>query len=292
MKILLFGKNGQLGWELQRTLATLGEVQAYDFPEVDFTHPESLRAIVRSCNPQIIINAIAYTNVDKAESEPEVARLVNAASTGVIAEEALRCKAPFLHFSTDYVFDGKKGSLYVEDDPTGPLNMYGQSKLEGEQVALQVGGDVLILRTSWVYSLRQGGFVTKVLQWSRQHQVLRMVTDQVGNPTWSRALAEITAQLLARAKDRPDWLSARRGVYHLAGDGFASRFDWAKLILDLDAHPEEWKMKELLPTVTADFPSPAERPTNSALDCTKFSETFGLKLPPWQDALRLMMNIV
>lgn len=290
MKILLFGKNGQLGWELQRTLATLGEVQAYDFPDVDFAHPETLRAIVRANDPQIILNAIAYTNVDKAESEPELARLINGASTGVIAEEALRCKVPFLHFSTDYVFDGKKGSTYVEADPTGPLNMYGQSKLEGENAALQVGGDVLILRTSWVYSMRQGGFVTKVLQWSRQQQVLRMVTDQVGNPTWARALAEITAQLLACAKASPDWLGARRGVYHLAGDGAASRYEWAQAILRLDPQAAQQTVTQMLPALTAEFPTPAERPLFSALDCGRFARSFGLRLPPWQDALQLCMG--
>ncbi len=290
MKILLFGKNGQLGWELQRTLPTLGEVQAYDFPDVDFAHPETLRAIVRANAPDVIINAIAYTNVDKAESEPELARLINATSTGVIAEEALRCKVPLIHFSTDYVFDGKKGSTYVEDDPTGPLNMYGQSKLEGEQAALQVGGDVLILRTSWVYSMRQGGFVTKVLQWSRQQQVLRMVTDQVGNPTWSRALAEITAQLLARAKGSPDWLSARCGVYHLAGEGAASRYEWAREILRLDPLVAQQTVTQLLPALTAEFPTPAERPLYSALNCDAFTRAFGLRLPPWQEALKLCMS--
>lgn len=290
MKILLFGKNGQLGWELLRTLPALGKVSAYDFPEVDFAHPESLRKVVRDNAPDVVINAIAYTNVDKAESEPELARLVNAGSTGVIAEEARRCQAPFIHFSTDYVFDGKKGSPYVESDPTGPLNMYGLSKLEGEQAALQAGGAVLVWRTSWVYSMRQGGFVTKVLQWSRQQQVLRMVTDQVGNPTWARALAEITAQVLARSLNDRDWLAERHGVYHLAGDGAASRYEWAQEILRHDPQADQQMVTQLLPALTAEFPTPAERPLFSALDCARFAHTFGLRLPPWQDALKLCMS--
>ncbi|HQN44070.1 MAG TPA: dTDP-4-dehydrorhamnose reductase [Anaerolineaceae bacterium] len=291
MRILLFGKTGQLGWELQRTLPCLGEVTALDYPEVDFSHPESLRTVVRSAAPDVVINAVAYTNVDKAEIEPERCQLINATSVGVIAEESARSNATLIHYSTDYVFDGQKGSPYVEQDLPRPLSIYGQSKLDGEQAVQQVHVPAIILRTSWVYSMRQGGFVTKVLQWSRQQTTLRMVTDQVGNPTWARSLAEITAQMLARAGGDLDWLNQRRGLYHLGGSGFASRLEWAQAILENDPNAHEQTVTELLPALTADFPTPAVRPLFSAMNCDHFTRTFGLRLPPWQIALKLCTRL-
>jgi len=196
----------------------------------------------------------------------------------------------FVHFSTDYVFDGRKGADYVEDDPVNPLNVYGQSKLEGEQAILQVGGNFLVFRTSWVYSMRQGGFVTKVFQWARQQTSLRMVTDQVGSPTWARMLAELTAQTLACARGDISWLAERRGIYHLAGSGSASRFEWAQEILKNDPHPQEQTVQEILPAQSAEFPTPAERPLYSALDCQHFIATFGLIIPPWKKALKLCLD--
>lgn len=285
MKIFVLAENGQLGWELCRTLAPLGDVIASDYPQVDLQKPETVINLMRLEKPALFVNAAAYTAVDQAETDHERARSINATGVGVIAEECKRIGAAFIHYSTDYVFDGKKGSPYVESDETNPLSVYGKSKLEGEQLVQQVGGDYLIFRTSWVYSMRgQGGFIAKVLQWPRQQETLRMVTDQVSNPTWARMLAEATAHIVARGQG---YMAERKGLYHLAGSGFASRFDWAKEILELDANRHEQKTKELLPALTADFPLPAERPLFSALDCSRFESTFGMKLPDWKAALRL-----
>jgi dTDP-4-dehydrorhamnose reductase len=291
MRILLFGSIGQLGWELNRSLCTLGALNVYDYPEVDFTHPEQLKKFVSDTHPDLIVNAVAYTNVDRAESEPESARLINGSAVGALAEEARKAGAFLIHYSTDYVFDGQKGTLYEECDTPAPLNVYGQSKLLGEQAIQQVGGAYLILRTSWVYSLRQGGFVNKVLQWAHSQPVLRLVTDQVGNPTWARCLAEITSQLVARAGQPPfDWLAERSGLYHLAGSGSASRYEWAKAILEFDPRPLEQTVTNVLPALTAEFPTPADRPLLSALNCSSFIQTFQVELPPWQKALQLAMQ--
>ncbi len=288
MKIFILAENGQLGWELCRTLAPLGEVYASDYPQVDLQKPETIINLIRLEKPAVFVNAAAYTAVDQAETEHEKARSINASGPGILAEECKSIGAVFIHYSTDYVFDGNKGVPYLENDATAPLNFYGQSKLEGEQLVQQAGGDYLIFRTSWVYSMRgQGGFIAKVLQWSRQQETLRMVTDQIGNPTWARMLAETTAHIAARGQG---YMSERKGLYHLAGSGFASRLEWAKEILELDLNRHEQKTKELLPAKTADFPTPAERPLFSALDCSKFESTFKLKLPDWRTALRLAMQ--
>jgi dTDP-4-dehydrorhamnose reductase len=288
MKLLLLGKTGQLGWELQRTLQPLGELVALDYPEINMADAASIRTTVQEHRPQLIVNATAYTAVDKAESEPELAEAINGTGPGVLAEEARKLNAELVHFSTDYVFDGKKGVPYIETDRPNPLNVYGSSKLHGEQAVQQAGGDYLILRTSWVYSLRQqGGFVGKVLQSSRQQESLRIVVDQISNPTWARMLAEITSQVLAHGEK---YIYERAGLYHLAGDGLASRFEWARLILQLDPNSHEQLTKEVLPVMTSEFPSPALRPLFSGLDCSLFEQTFNLKLPSWQDALRLAVS--
>ena len=291
MNILLLGNTGQLGWELQRTLAPLGQVAALDYPEVNLADAAGLRQIVRRLHPQVIVNATAYTAVDRAESETELAMAVNSRGPGILAEEAAALGAALLHFSTDYVFDGAKGSAYIETDIPNPLNVYGRSKWVGEQAVQQVGGAYLILRTSWVYSLRRDSFVTKVLKWARQQRTLRLVTDQVSNPTWARMLAEVTAQMLAMGgRDVVPWLTERRGLYHLAGDGYASRMEWAQAILRCDPHRDEQVIGDILPGQTDDFPSPACRPLFSALNCDHFFEVFGLRLPPWEIALRLAMT--
>jgi dTDP-4-dehydrorhamnose reductase len=291
LNILLLGKFGQLGWELQRTLGPLGNVVAWDYPEIDFIQAEALREKVLELHPEVIINAVAYTAVDRAESEPEKAFLVNAAAPGMLAEAAKRLGAVFIHYSTDYVFNGEKGSSYQEQDLPEPLNVYGHSKLAGEQAVQNVDGAYLILRTSWVYSLKQGSFVTKVLQWARTQTILHVVTDQVGSPTCARQLAEATALLLAQAgKYHYEWIAERRGLYHLAGSGFASRLDWAKEIIHLDPHPAEQVLQQLLPALTSEFPTPARRPLYSGLVCRHFESTFGLSLPAWQTALALAME--
>jgi dTDP-4-dehydrorhamnose reductase len=291
MHILLLGCNGQLGWELQRTLPPLGPVSAFDYPQIDLSQPESIRETLKAARPTIILNATAYTNVDRAESEPDLAMAINARAPGVMAEVASEMHAVLIHFSTDYVFDGVKGSPYTESDPPNPINIYGKSKQAGEQAIAQMDGNYLILRTSWVYSLRRTNFVTNVLEWSRQQRTLRIVTDQIGNPTWARMLAETTALLLSKAGNDPmEWIRERKGIYHLAGSGFASRFEWARAILRFDPNREEQITQELQPALTSDFPTPAHRPLYSALDDSLFKGTFGLLLPPWEAALSLALQ--
>lgn len=290
-KILVFARNGQLGFELRRTLAPLGEVVALDFPEVDFTRPDGLRALVETVAPDIIVNPAAYTNVDKAESESTIARLVNCDSVRVLAEEAARCGIPLIHFSTDYVYDGSKGAAYRETDPTHPLNVYGQTKLEGDQAIMASGAAAVILRTSWVYSTRQGGFVTKVLQWARQQETLRVVDDQISSPTSARGLAEATALLLAKAGEHPlGWFAEKAGVYHCTGGGSCSRYEWAKEIIALDPHKDEQAVRELLPAKSSEFAVPANRPLVSVLNSDKLEKVFGLRLPDWKQELKLVME--
>lgn len=291
MKILVFGKIGQLGWELQRSLAPLGEVIAVDYPQIDLRHPQTVRDWILPGSPDVIINATAYTAVDRAESEPQLAMAINADSVRTMAEEAQKAKAALIHFSTDYVFDGQKGSPYIETDSPNPLSVYGKTKLAGERHIEDVGGSYLILRTSWVYSLRRESFVTKVLEWARQQEVLKIVDDQVSSPTWARMLAEVTALLLARAHDNLfTWIGERSGIYHLAGSGACSRYEWAQAILENDPQPESRLARKILPSKTVDFPTPAQRPLYSALNCEKFSKVFGLTLPHWRDALKLAME--
>ena len=291
MHILLLGKYGQLGWELQRTLAPLGDILALDFPQIDLEQADSLRELIHNIRPQVIFNATAYTAVDRAESEMEIAQAINSHAPRVMAEEAKKIGAAIIHYSTDYVFDGKKGGDYLEQDPPNPLNMYGESKLEGERAIQDVGESYLILRTSWVYSVRRESFVTRVLEWSRKQTTLRIVSDQVSNPTWCRMLAEVTAQLLAMAgRDVAGWLDERRGICHLAGSGSASRFEWAQAILEMDPRCEEQTIHEVQPALTSEFPTPAIRPLHSALNCDHFIDTFGLTLPNWREALKLAME--
>jgi dTDP-4-dehydrorhamnose reductase len=293
MKILLIGKNGQVGWELQRTLASLGEVVAVDYPEINLADENDTRTWVRRVAPEVIVNAAAYTAVDKAESEPDLSMAINGTAPGVLAEEAYSLGAVLVHYSSDYVFDGTKGAAYIESDATHPLSVYGLSKLAGDQNVQQVGGTYLILRTTWVYSMRQGGFVRKVLEWAHNNPNLRIVSDQVGSPTWSRALAEVTAQVLAKGgTDLLGWLADRKGLYHLGGRGAVSRLDWARKILELDPHPEGQVAKEIGPALTSEFPTPATRPLYSPVDCTLFADTFGICLPDWKLALGLAMDLL
>jgi dTDP-4-dehydrorhamnose reductase len=280
-----------VGWELLRTCSPLGELIGLDYPTVDLSDSAGLRELIRNTKPDIIINAAAYTNVDKAELEPELARAINAIGPGVLAEEAKKINAVLVHYSTDYVFDGTKGTPYIETDVTNPLNIYGQTKLEGEEAIQSVGGAYLILRTSWVYSMRQGGFVTKVLQWAREQDTLRVVDDQISSPTWARKLAEATALVLAQGWDDPaGYISEKAGLYHLAGSGACSRYEWAQAILELDPKKSEQKVRQLLPAKSSQFPTPAERPLVSVLDSRKFAQIFGLRLPEWRESLQLAMD--
>jgi dTDP-4-dehydrorhamnose reductase len=302
VKILLIGNTGQLGWELERTLAPLGEVTAFDFPAINLLDDASTRQITRRVSPHVIVNAAGYTAVDKAESEPDKAAVINTRAPAILAEEARFLGAALIHYSTDYVFDGLKGCPYVEADLPNPLGVYARTKLEGEQAVQQIGGAFLILRLSWMYSLRRDSFVTKVLGWSRQQRVLRVVSDQIGNPIWARTAAEVTAQLLAMgsantaSRRTPPastgivfWLAERSGLYHFVGPDHASRYEWAQAILRHDPRRSEQMTEQVLPALTSEFPTPARRPLFSALDSRKFTDTFGLCLPPWEAALQLAM---
>jgi dTDP-4-dehydrorhamnose reductase len=290
MNIVLFGKNGQLGWEFQRSLQLLGNVVALDREDLDLCDLEAVQEILRRVEPSLIINASAYTDVDGAEKSPDLARRINAQAPGVMAEMSRQLGALLIHYSTDYVFDGKANTPYTEMDPTHPLNVYGQSKLEGEENIKQAADAYLILRTSWVYSLRGNSFVNKVLGWSRKNSILRIVDDQISGPTWARMLAELTVLLLAQDQANGyERLRERSGIYHLAGSGYTSRYEWAKQILANDPRRSEQIIQVIEPGRSAEFPSPATRPLFSALDCSRFEETFGLRLPAWDKALGLAM---
>lgn len=290
MKTILFGRNGQLGSELQRVLAPLGDVAAVDYQEIDLQNDSAVEEFIRSQSPSVIVNASAYTAVDRAEQEQELAFQVNGRAPELMANLALELKAAFIHVSTDYVFDGMLGRPYMETDRPNPLNIYGKSKLAGEQSVQRVGGAYLIFRTSWVYSMTGNSFVNKILEWARKNPNLRVVDDQVGNPTWARSLAEMMGQLLEKADGSPfDYFEKYAGVYHLAGRGYVSRFDMAKEIIRLASIREPGLISSLQPARTSEFPAPAERPLFSALDCAHFESTFGLRLPEWQSALEHAM---
>jgi dTDP-4-dehydrorhamnose reductase len=293
MRILVLGKDGQVGWELQRTLAPLGEIIALGRPDLDLRETEAIRRVVRATNPDVIVNAAAYTQVDAAEAEPDLARAVNGHAPGALAEEASRARAALIHFSTDYVFDGRAGRPYVEEDLPNPLSVYGKTKLEGEKAIQDAGDGALIFRTSWVYSLRRPCFLRSVLDWSRQRDSIRVAADQASSPTWCRLVAEATAMILAQARPHPfEFLAERSGIYHLACAGAASRLDWAREILRLDPRADEQRVRadDILAAKSTDFPVPATRPALSALDSTKAWREFGIALPSWADALRLALD--
>ena len=288
---MLIGKGGQLGWELLRTCSPLGEIVALDYPEVNLADSTSLRELVWSIKPGIIVNAAAYTNVDQAECQLQLAHAINAAGPAILAEEAKKLNAVLVHFSTDYVFDGTKGSPYVETDQPNPINVYGQTKLEGENLIAASGCVNLVLRTSWVYSMRQGGFVTKVLKWAREQELLRVVDDQISSPTSARVLAEISALILAQGReDVVGYLSEKGGLYHCTGSGSCSRFEWAKAILDLDPQKEEQIVREIRPAKSSEFKTLAIRPRYSVLDGKKI-QRLGIQLEYWVNSLEKLMEV-
>jgi dTDP-4-dehydrorhamnose reductase len=291
VRILLLGGSGHVGWELQRSLAPLGELLAPPRAELDLLDQKKLREAIRSLRPGVIVNAAALTDADRAESEPDLARSLNALVPAVLAAEARQLGATLIHYSTDYVFDGTKALPYQEHDTPRPLSVYGKTKLEGEQAIVGLGGLFLILRTGWVYSLRRPCFVTRVLDWARRQPTLRIAADQVGSPTWSRPLAQATAGLLARAEtEGVDWLQQNAGLYHLACRGSVNRYEWARAILSFDPRRSEQVVQEVQPAASTEFPAAAARPGYSALDSSRVSQAFGLQLPEWQDALRLALT--
>jgi dTDP-4-dehydrorhamnose reductase len=291
MKILLIGRTGQLGWELERSLLPLGELIALDYPEIDLTDKNSLRRWIQGEKPNLVVNAAAYTAVDQAEKESELAFEINAAGPGIIAAEAFSLGAVLVHFSTDYVFDGNKNSMYKETDPPNPINVYGESKLAGEDAIAETGCSHFIFRTSWLYSTRKKCFVTKVLNWSRTQKQIRIVTDQIGSPTWSRTLADMTALTVkVIASHNSSWVEKKSGIYHLAGNEAVSRFEWAKHILRLDPRREEQILDSLEPALSRDFPTAAKRPEFSALDCSLIQDVFSVTIPDWLTALELAIS--
>ncbi len=292
--ILVTGSTGQVGGELLRLLGPLGEVHSPGRDQLDLARPDSIREVVRRLNPGWIVNPAAYTAVDKAESEPALAHAINAVAPGVLGEEAARCGAAVLHYSTDYVFDGSGTRPWVESDPTSPLGVYGATKLAGEQALAASGAAHVILRTSWVYGATGRNFLLTVLRVAREKAAgghpMSIVADQYGAPTWSRDLARLAAAILAQA---PDAASARavEGIYHAASRGETTWFDFAEAALRQRrvAYPTEVFTK-LQPIPTSAYPTPARRPPNSRLDCSKLHETFGYEMPPWQQALRDVLS--
>ena len=296
MKILLLGKNGQVGWELQRSLAPLGEVVALDFDSpgpltADFSKPESLAATVRAVAPDVIVNAAAHTAVDKAESEPELARALNATSPAVLAREAAARGAWLLHYSTDYVFDGSGSTPRDEDAPTGPLNVYGQTKLEGEEAIRASGCRHLILRTSWVYGARGGNFARTMLKLAQEREALKVIADQIGAPTGADLLADLSAHMIRAA--RAD--ASLAGSYHAVAGGETSWHGYANHVIAF-ARAAGVPLKvtegavEAVPTSA--FPTPARRPLNSRLSSAKLRERFGLALPDWRAGVERMLTEV
>jgi dTDP-4-dehydrorhamnose reductase len=286
--ILLVGRIGQVGWELRRTLAPFARVTALDFPDIDLSQPDSIRQAVRQVRPRILVNAAAYTAVDKAESELDLAMKINGVAPGVLAEEAARSGALLVHYSTDYIFDGAKREPYVETDPPNPMSAYGRSKLAGDRAVQAVGGPHLVFRLCWVYGARGQNFMLTMMRLARERETLRVVSDQVGCPTWSRLIAETTAQALRQTLAARDW-NAFTGVYHLAASGAVSWHGFAQAIVDL-LPAEGRKCSRVEAISTPEYPTPAKRPAYSILDCGKLERTFGLRLPDWKESLEQVLE--
>jgi len=285
MNILLLGKDGQVGWELQRALAPIADITAFNRQEADLEQPGRVREIIRELSPQIVINAAAYTAVDQAESEPERAMRINADAVAEIADETKKQNGLLIHYSTDYVFDGQKQAPYLETDFTNPLSMYGKTKRAGEMAIKESGCHHLIFRTSWVYALRGRNFVKTILRLAHEKEELRIIDDQYGAPTSAELIADITALIIWRFKDCLSGMERVSGIYHLAAAGETSWHGYATQIVSealrlgarLKTEPEN-----ILPICASEYPLPAPRPANSRLNTKKLSDTFGVTLPDWQ----------
>lgn len=292
MKILLFGKNGQVGWELQRALAPLGELIALDADSTglsaDFANPESLAATVREVAPHWIVNAAAHTAVDKAESEGDLARAINATAPGVLAREAAAMGAWLMHYSTDYVFDGSGSTARAEDAPTGPLGVYGATKLEGEELIRASGCRHLIFRTSWVYAARGGNFARTMLKLAQERDALKVIDDQIGAPTGADLLADLSAHAMRSVALHPQ----HGGTYHAVASGHTSWHGYATHVIEkarARGLPIRVAREAIAAVPTSAFPTPARRPANSRLDTEKLRNTFGLYLPDWQSGVDRML---
>lgn len=291
MHILLFGKTGQVGWELQRALAPLGKITALSTRSTewcgDLTQPEEIRKSIQNLRPDIIVNAAAYTAVDKAESEPDLAELINSTSVKVMAEEAKNLNAILIHYSTDYVYSGEGQNRWRESDKPEPRNVYGKTKLSGEQAIAAADINYLIFRTSWVYASRSNNFIKTMLRLGSEKEVLSIINDQIGAPTGAALIADITAHALRMVQANPD-LS---GIYNLAAAGETSWFGYASLIFtESEKYSAGLKIKKLSPIKTAEYVTPAKRPLNSRLDLTKIERSFDLTLPHWQNGVRYVIN--
>lgn len=294
MKILLLGANGQVGFELARSLLPLGEVIALNRSQADFENLENLRAIVQSIHPDVIVNAAAYTAVDKAQTECETAFLINAQAVEVLAQEAKNLNALLIHYSTDYVFDGSKTTPYFENDVTNPLNVYGESKLAGEQAIEKSGADYLIFRTTWVFAARGQNFVNSILRLASEREELNIVADQIGAPTWARLSADTTAHCLRQAVQERGANTFESGIFNLTSSGETSWFEFAQKILKHLPPSPPTKGGAVLcvikPIPTSAYPTPAKRPANSRLSTAKLAQRFGLKMPFWEETLKLCLE--
>jgi dTDP-4-dehydrorhamnose reductase len=285
-EILILGQHGQVAWELQVALATLGNVTVWGSQELDLAHPDRIHERIRALQPQVIVNAAAYTVVDKAEQEPALCHAINATAPGILAELARESRALLVHYSTEYVFDGTKTSPYLETDTPNPLGVYGASKLAGERAIIQADCAHLILRTTWVYGNRGKNFLLTILRLAAERPELKIVADQVGAPTWSKSIAIATSQILARCGDRE--LSEVRGIYNLSAAGKTSWHGFATEIVDRyrTQFPDRpLQVRDIVPIPASDYPTPAQRPAYSVLDNSKVLADFGVQLPAWDLSL-------
>ena len=285
LRILLIGSAGQVGFELAAPLRAIGDVTALDRNALDLSDRDAVRTAVSSVEPSLIVNAAAYTRVDDAESEPETARAINAVAPGVLAEEARRLGAALVHYSTDYVFDGRATTPYREDDPAEPESIYGRTKLEGERAVIASGASAIVLRTSWVYGLRGRNFLLTIRRLAGERDELRVVDDQIGAPTWCGAIARATTQAIGSlGSDPARALAGREGIYHLTCAGSTSWWGFARALLDRDEDPAR-RSVSVVPIPTSEYPTPAPRPAWSVLDNARFAATFGIRLADWEIAL-------
>ena len=288
-RILVSGRNGQVGHELRRTLSTLGEVIALGRDELDLSNPDQIRTQIQTIKPDFIVNAAAYTAVDAAESNADTAMQINGTAPGIIAEEAKKIGAAAIHYSTDYVFDGSKTTPYVETDSPNPIGVYGKTKLAGEQAIQAVDLPHLILRTSWVYGRYGKNFYNTILRLAYEREELGIVADQIGCPTWSRTIAETTAQLIAQQLGGTGpHFNECSGIYNLVSKGETSWHGFAKLFLELDPNKSQQKLKTLNAIGTDDYPTPAKRPAYSVMSTEKLERTFKLCMPQWQQSVELI----
>ncbi|NTV72291.1 MAG: dTDP-4-dehydrorhamnose reductase [Azonexaceae bacterium] len=296
MTILLLGKDGQVGWQLQRSLAPHGAVVACARAQCDLSDPDQIRSLVREVRPSVIVNATAFTAVDKAESEPELAYRINAEAPGVLAGEVAALGALLVHYSTDYVYDGRKTTPYVESDPTAPLSVYGRTKLAGEEAIRAVGGRSLIFRTSWVFGARGENFVKTILRLAREKESLDVVGDQIGSPTPAALIATVTGVVLAMVRHGQPEKMAKNEIYHLAAARPVSWCEFARTIVSLAGQMPGFNLRlnpeAIRPITTAEYPVPARRPLNSRLDCTRLETDFGLQMPDWQPYLGRMLQLL